>query len=119
LLPATIVAGTVTTVLLVLPKAPGLSINSKYSKEELFNMEKQVENAFEIAAKDNYGYAETTSNYLSTDQSDFLDSVNGFKSKFDDKFSTLMEHSDTFEDRLEIANALEEEAKDNDLSICS
>jgi hypothetical protein len=119
LLPAVIVAGTITTVLLVLPKAPGISKNSRYSKEELFAMEQQIENAFEVAAKDNYGYVETANNYLSTEQSDFLNSVDGLKCEFDDKFSTLMEHSDTFEDRLEIANALEEEAKENDLSICS
>jgi hypothetical protein len=108
--------------LLVLPKPSGLQINSKYSKQELLNMERQIEKAYEVAAEDNYGNgpAQANSFYAKklADQQ-FQDSLKEHVEDFDLKFSKLMEHSDTFEDRLEIANIIEEEAKDNDLSICS
>jgi hypothetical protein len=86
-------------------------------------MEDQVESAFKVAAKDNYGNGPLPANssfYAKAlaDQQ-FDKSLDEHIKDFNNKFDELMSKSDTFEERLEIANALEEEAKDNDLSICS
>jgi hypothetical protein len=104
--------------LLVLPKTPGLPKSSKYSKEELFAMETQVENAYKVAAEDNYGYVIPQNKSLYA-VNPFETSIQEHQEEFHNEFTPLIENANTFEDRLEVANKIEEDAQENNLSICS
>jgi hypothetical protein len=81
-------------------------------------MEKQIEKAYEVAAEDNYGY-ETPQNRSLYTTDDFETSITEHQEEFHNEFTPLIDNANTFEDRLEVANKIEEEAEDNGLSICS